>query len=188
MPKFTICIIGKIASGKSTIAKCLKEIFTIPIASFGRYLTRYSETNLLSTERESLQDLGLRFIKEDPEYFLREVISYNCQDAEVIIIEGIRHNVIFDLIKKLSRHTLFVFIEASREVRYQRFLGREKEGENTLTFERFCINDEHEVEQEIDLLKGRCKVVVDTDFLSVKNVVDLIMSDISRCIKDNNKQ
>lgn len=86
----SIIIIGNISSGKSTLAKSVQEL--IPksqIASFGAYLKSYCEERDLTYDREFLQNLGQKFIDENPEKFLKQVVDFSMPSENSIIIFGI---------------------------------------------------------------------------------------------------
>lgn len=158
----TVGIIGRICSGKSTIAKKLSVHFDIPIISFGAYLAQYSKSNKLPTDRDSLQNLGNRFIKEDSNKFLRSVIASQSTIPDSMIVEGIRHLSIQQELSTISKKSIFIFVEAPVETRYDRYHSRMKESDKTVSYEEFVAIDNHIVESEIDLLKVKCQITVDT--------------------------
>lgn len=99
-----IMIIGRISSGKSTLAKQLVDAipYTINI-SFGTFLKNYCLENGIDIEenRDVLQNLGQKFIDENPEKFLKNVVKYfSSVDEELHVFEGVRHVSIFEEIEK----------------------------------------------------------------------------------------
>jgi cytidylate kinase len=158
----TIAIIGKICSGKSTIARRISANLDLPIISFGAYLTRYSKDNNLPTDRVSLQNLGNHFIKEDSGKFLRNVILFQPIIPDSMIIEGVRHLSIQKELADISNKSIFIFVEAPIKTRYDRYCSRIKESDKIVSYEEFLVIDNHVVESEIDLLKSKCQITSDT--------------------------
>src|ERR1700678_3025620 len=122
-------VIGRISAGKSSIAKALSETTGIPFTSFGAYLVKYSKTAGLPTDRKSLQDLGEDFINKNPRQFLENVIKDISGSPGEIIVEGIRHAVILDEIKNISEKSFLVYIDATAETRFSRYINRKKEND-----------------------------------------------------------
>ena len=178
MFELTVGIIGRISVGKSSITKALSEITGIPFTSFGSYLVKYSKIRGLPVDRKSLQDLGEKFIKENPEYFLRHVIEDTSGSTGKIIIEGIRHSVIANEIKILSNKAVLVYIDATPAIRYDRYAKRKKENDSVLSYEEFVQNDNHAVESEIEFLKSACDLVINSEELNINQTVEKIFSNI----------
>lgn len=160
--KNTLGLIGRICSGKSTIAKQLSEHFNIPILSFGAYLLNFSKKHELKTDRDSLQNLGSKFIHENSKLFLENVIAFQPFTSDSILTEGIRHLAIYEELKLMSSCSVFAFIDAPIQIRYERYNKRLKEGDKKISFEDFVKIDNHKVESEIDLLKDKCQIVIDS--------------------------
>ena len=159
----TLIIIGKICSGKSTLAKDFSKWLHFPIASFGSYLTDYSKKNNLQTDRESLQDLGHKFISENHSLFLHNVIKNTTDMPKNLIFEGVRHKVILDEIKNTSRMSFSIFLDAKEEVRLQRFIKREKDMDKNNAEDDFYSRSNHKVELEVDSLKEYCNFIITTN-------------------------
>jgi dephospho-CoA kinase len=166
--KSIITISGRISSGKSYAANIIKTKFGLPVASFGGYLRFYCEQNNLPTDRKSLQDTGEIFINVNPKLFLIDVISHYIERTDKIILEGIRHSSILEVIDQLTENRLAIFIEADLQTRYDRYLKRNKDSDDLRSFDQFVIIDNHSVELEIEALKPLCNLVIDstTDYSS----------------------
>lgn len=169
----SLIIIGKICSGKSTLASDFSKWLNFPKASFGGYLADYSKKHGLPIKRDALQDLGTSFIKANHSLFLNEVMIFSSPTTKNFIFEGVRHKVVFDEIKDISKKSFAIFLDAKEDVRLERFIKREKEidkSENAK--EDFYTLSSHPVEQEVDQLKDLCNFVISTnesyqEFLSV---------------------
>jgi adenylate kinase family enzyme len=160
----SIIIIGKICSGKSTLAADFSKWLKFPIASFGGYLSTYSKVNNLPINREALQNLGTDFINADHVKFLKSVIEFTDPAAKNLIFEGVRHKVILDEIRRTSGKSYSIFLDARKDIRLQRFIGREKEIDTQINAELdFNERSMHPVEMELDDLKDQCNFVISTN-------------------------
>lgn len=168
--KKIVCIVGKICSGKSYLAKEIQEKFETPIVSFGKYLVDYSKQHKLPTDRSSLQDLGNRFIIEDVRLFVHNTIAHADLTVNQIIIEGIRHIKVKEAIKERDGMCYFIYCDTSDEIRYQRFLDRTKEEDTNKSQESFFLVNNHVVENEIPLLKSECDFILGVDDQSRKQL------------------
>ncbi len=153
-----IVIIGKISSGKSTLATEISEKYGIPIISFGKYLVKFSLENSLPTSRFDLQNLGEKFIAEAPNVFLKNVLNSYIPISQIIIVEGVRHLSILKLLREESRMSTFIYLETENELRYTRYCNRIKLGDKELTFDEFSEMDNHSVESQIESLSDLCDI------------------------------
>jgi dephospho-CoA kinase len=175
----TITIIGRISSGKSTFAKELSLSHSITIASFGAYLKHYCEMNDLQTDRKTLQQIGDEFIQNKPLIFLSDVITHFGKKSDILIFEGVRHRIIFDELKRISKKHITIFIDADQITRYKRYCEREKDSDINKTWEEFIAIDNHPVELEIETLKNDCNIIVDStkfNFFDYKDELDRILN------------
>ena len=160
--KSIIGICGRICSGKSYVADLIASEFSFPVASFGSYLKFYCEKNNLPTDRKYLQNLGQNFAEKEPIQFVINVIDHFIGNRNAIIIEGIRHHSIFEIINTLSENTMSIFVDADQETRYNRYVQRKKNSDKLKTPSQFIKLDNHPVEIEIESLKPLCDIVVDS--------------------------
>ncbi len=173
-----ISISGRISSGKSFAANLIKNEFHLPIASFGDYLKYYCEQNNLPTDRNTLQYIGESFVKDNPEKFLRDVISHFIGSADKIILDGVRHIAIIEAVNHLTDNCLLVFVEADLETRYKKYFERNKDSDSVKTIEQFRIADSHPVEMEIESLKQFCNISVDSTsdyWIELKNKIENLL-------------
>lgn len=159
-----IMIIGRISSGKSTLAKQVvgKNTNTINI-SFGTFLKNYCLENGIDIEdnRHVLQNLGQKFIDENPEKFLNDVVNYfSSVDEELHIFEGVRHISVFEEIQKKYANHYSIYLEVPSDIRYKWYSSRKKEIDSKLSYEGFLKKDTHKVELEIESLKDKCGLTV----------------------------
>ncbi len=160
--KSIIAISGRICSGKSYAADLIASNFSFPVASFGGYLKYYCEKNNLPSDRKSLQDLGQNLVDKKPIQFVINVIDHFIGSKNVIIVEGVRHHNIFEIIKSLSENTISIFVDADQETRYVRYAQRNKDSDKLKTRSQFIESDNHPVDLEIESLKPLFNIVVNS--------------------------
>jgi dephospho-CoA kinase len=160
--KSIISISGRISSGKSYAAQLIQNKFDFPVASFGSYLNYYCEQKNLSTNRKTLQDIGEKLVETNPQQFIIDVVSHFIGNADKIVLEGVRHKLIFEKLKNITEKHLAIFIDADVQTRYERYYKRNKDSDEGKTFEQFIISDNHPVELEIEELKPFCNIVIDS--------------------------
>jgi cytidylate kinase len=165
----SVVIIGKICSGKSTLAKFLAENYSLPIISFGGYIKSHCIQNNLSTDRKNLQDIGESFINTDHKKFLKDAVLFSAGNKTNLVFEGVRHKAILNEIKETSSQTVFIFVKADHKSRYDRYVSRERDSDKLNTFEQFKESDAHSVEKEIDELEKHCDYVIDSALEEDKN-------------------
>lgn len=158
---FTIS--GLIGSGKSYTANLISSKLGFPVASFGGYLKHYSLSNGLPIDRKTLQDLGAQLIEKKPSKFLFDTINFFRGDSDSIIIEGVRHKLILEMIIAKVPKTISIFVETDLSTRYNRYVSRNKESDSIKTFQQFSEYDNHPVEREINSLKEYCSYVFNTN-------------------------
>lgn len=164
----TIIIIGKICSGKSTLAEKICARFGVQIASFSKYLTSYLQNiGVFDFSRRQLQDIGAQLVAENPKEFLQRVIECNTLPETVVIFEGVRHKSIFNEIVVCSSKTFCIYIDTSLEERHRRCEARDKTNLDLQDFRRI---DQHPVELEIESLKGHANMIYTTS----SNIEELI--------------
>jgi dephospho-CoA kinase len=164
-----IIIIGKICSGKSTLANILLD--NLPnafVVSFSAYIKKYCDENNISCEKDRriLQEIGQNFIENEPISFLKKTIKMNNIEKDNIhIFEGVRHKIIFDEIKKISTKSISIFVSESEELRFKRYNERKRDIVTSVTLNEFRKKNNHKVELEIDELKKYCdRVVIPSTF------------------------
>ncbi|NOG99276.1 MAG: AAA family ATPase [Ignavibacteriae bacterium] len=148
-----IAVSGRICSGKSTVSNLISNQFGIPVASFGEYLKYYFKKNKLEMDRNKMQDVGSKLMISNPEMFLSNVINYFISHHKSLIIEGVRHRILIDLIKQQCEEFLLIYLDADLRSRFERYSKRNKVIDSKLTYEKFLELDNHVVEKEIESLK-----------------------------------
>ena len=109
---------GRIASGKSGLARTLGEHLGVPVASFPDYVRRLaSHSTTIGTEppRVLLQKIGAD-LAADPVAFCDDVIGSvaNWMPSEALIVDGIRHLTIWQSLKDRFRNrpTYLIYVDS----------------------------------------------------------------------------
>lgn len=160
--KTLIALCGRIASGKTTIANKISKETHIPTGSFGNYIREYCISRNLSTERENLQNIGENFVSTDAIGFLNDVIIHYRNESNSLILDGIRHKNIFNLLNQKKLNLVTIYVDCNKEVRYKRFCKQNQLTEDSNSLNQFNKANNHSVEREIEELKPLCSIVVDS--------------------------
>ncbi|MFC1640684.1 AAA family ATPase [Patescibacteria group bacterium] len=153
-----IALAGKIASGKSTIAKALSTHFGCDSISFSQVLRLHLASQGASSNRTALQELGRELLdRYGNEGFLDWVIEKTPHLAwdGTLIIDGFRHPDVYRRLQERYSKTILVFCAVSDEDRILRIMTRDSlERETVLQL----INDS--TEQFVDQLRDAANLIV----------------------------
>jgi dephospho-CoA kinase len=160
-----IAISGRIASGKTTIARALAATLGWKLAGFGDFVRQAAkDRGFKELNREVLQNVGQELVVTDTPSFCRKFLaSVQFRPGDLLIVDGIRHlQVLRDIQAETKPSKIkLLHIEAHRDVRKERFARREP-------IDDFQRADNHEVERGTDLLRARADITIDTSDLSVQ--------------------
>jgi cytidylate kinase len=125
-----IALAGPMGSGKSTVSRALAERLGAKILAFGDYV-RFCATDrgLDARNRAVLQDLGERLVAADPVAFVRDAALWaGHQPGDPIVLDGVRHEIVWDAISALSRETaeraLLIYLDVPADERANRLRSR----------------------------------------------------------------
>jgi cytidylate kinase len=124
-----IAIAGRIGSGKSSISIILASELGWKRASFGDFVRSVAAKRGQEPCREVLQEIGAELEANDPSAFCKEVLaSAGWRSGEAVVIDGIRHESILAILKKLVAPlpVFFVYLEAEDDTRKARVAQRER--------------------------------------------------------------
>lgn len=154
MAKLVIGLVGEKGGGKGSFFAVLKEILP------DRKIEKVSSSDLLANT------LNLWSIPKERENFIKLVATMNQgfgertvtnalynmvqnSQAEIVIIDSIRLQSDYDMLRKFPNSTL-LYITADSKIRYDRTRSRgEKTGESDATFEEFMKQEEAHTEKLI---------------------------------------
>ena len=160
---------GRIASGKSTIAKKISKILGWPYSSFGDCVRAIAKERDIPLDRKSLQALGQSLVDHDCLSFCRRVL--NCSgitDNQSIIVDGIRHIKIVDILKQLvtPNKLIIIFIDTPENIILNRL--SEKGISNRAELETI---EENSTEVEV---KTTLKTIADLTVEGSKQAKDIV--------------
>jgi dephospho-CoA kinase len=151
---------GGIASGKSSLSTAVAQAIRWPRTSFGGYVRTIAAQRGLEPTRENCQAIGEERIEADIHGFCKNVLAEaSWSPGEPLVIDGIRHLEVADLLSGMVRPTDFVlvFVELPRAEREARLKNRDDESQPLELFEQ------HSTEVQVSELRARANIVVDGD-------------------------
>lgn len=155
----TICLCGRIGSGKSTIAQELAQMKGVPVFSTGEYVKQIARCEgYKEFGRETLQKVGSILISKGWDQFCHGFLQYyQWSTGNACVIESIRDIGFYDEIKSIVTplRTYLVFIDICEETRIQRILQRD--GDCNLSY------DNHETEAHYKELLRAADIVIRND-------------------------
>lgn len=170
----SIIFSGKISSGKSSVSKLIANRLGASRVSFGSYLKELCLKKNIVVSRENLQELGESLIRSNPKEFLDAVFE-PVSNTEIVVIDGLRHKAILDLIRLRSELTTLIFFDLDDELRQTRYQNREKSLDGSKSVEVFQAQNNHIVEREVTDLKILSDLIVDSS-LPLNEVIEVIMA------------
>lgn len=155
---------GYKGSGKTTVASAVAQHTEGLVASFGAYVRTKAPQDAAPI---ALADLGAQLLASiGPEHFVRETIAATAWDgSRTLIIEGIRHVSVLDILLRYFPQLRLVFIDAPNALRSQRLHDRDGLDESAI-----AKLHAHSTESGVEALRGRADLVLDA---SIANSDDL---------------
>lgn len=160
--KNSILVSGKIATGKSSLINFLTNKFQISITSFGSMVKKKALEENIDPIKENLQKLGYElFTSLGPRKLLEEAIKNSkMNNAEKIIFDGVRHELILSEIEKISDKLLLIYLNAEENIRFSRY--KTYTGIDNLSLQEFQELDSHPIELGTEKLSTYADLVIDT--------------------------
>jgi dephospho-CoA kinase len=117
-----IGISGKMGSGKTTLAKLLSSTYDIPIVSFGDYVRSEAKKRDLVESRILLQELGQSMLEKDAVAFCKNVLYSKWDGKTSLIVDGIRHRSVYEIIWQLvaPRKFILIYVASIDSIRLKR--------------------------------------------------------------------
>jgi dephospho-CoA kinase len=176
-----IGIAGKIASGKSTLARAVAPRLNARRLGFGDYVRSIARAQGLdASNRSVLQELGQGLATCNPSAFVGGLLSRAvCNPSEDVVIDGIRHVAIWQEIGVVAAKTggaaLLVFLDMPEATRQERLAAR---GLDRQTADGF---DEHASESELEYrLREIADLILDAR-LNEAQLVDRVVQFAKGC-------
>lgn len=166
----TICIVGEIASGKTTLSEALSASIGCPRYSVSDYLKVQAKNKGYKViNREVLQQIGADCISEGWTTFCKNFIDFiGLNDMETVIIDGVRHKAFFEALKMLTspnKNWLF-YLDVDKNKIHER---KQQRGE-------LCINYSHIAEGNMLELKSMADHVLIVGEMTEKELAGEILS------------
>lgn len=174
-----IYVAGKIASGKSTLAKQIMRHTGFPQISFGNTLKEYSQEQNLPQSREMLQSLGQDVLDEyGYSGFLKWIIDHSSSTDwnGPLIIDGFRHPLIYESALKVFPKSILLYCECDEATQIDRILVRD-----ALTLEDIKKIISHKTEIYVSELKPYAHIVCqpESEIENTLRELDKLISDFS---------
>ncbi len=172
MPKHKIIIAfaGRNGCGKGTAAELTSTPLSAPKHTYSDVLYEVHVACGIPREevgRPTLQELSTVLRRWFGQDCLARVMATKCELAPSVhvVIDGVRRLDDSDLLESIYGDGLImVWIEVSADLRYARLKARkEKAGEQMMSREAFDAQEQAESEQQLDLVRQKCKIVIDNN-------------------------
>jgi dephospho-CoA kinase len=155
-------IAGRIASGKSTLARALAGRYSFKLISFGNYVRQEAQARGLDvSDRQVLQDFGQSLVDESATSFVHGVFHRaHYQPTDRVVLDGVRHESVWDEIVAFgSSHrspVALIFLEMAEEERRRRLTAR------GLSLDEALAQDRHKSESDVDArLSSKADIHID---------------------------
>ena len=126
--------------------------------SFSQIVNNYGLQNHEVIDRNNMQIAGQRMINSiGAEGMLRYAVKDIPSNTSVVVFDGIRHLDMYNAIMDMFESTKLVYVDASENERYRRYIIREKQKISQKEFHDICSM---EVEREIKRLKNTADYIV----------------------------
>lgn len=169
-----IALSGPIASGKSTLAKAVRDDLGFELLRSREFLEAETKRRGFDVNDHSLQKVGLQIVSEIGGYGLTlEVMKL--RKKECIVYDSFRNmEEVEKLRQKLGERFIHVFLDVPRDIRKLRFLART---DRQNTEEDFEARHVHQVEEEVTKLQRVATLVIcdsstSHQMIKLKNFID----------------
>lgn len=158
--KKIIGLVGKISSGKGTVAEYLKKNNNAVTYRFSTILRDILKRLHKKITRENMQNLSTTLRQNFGEDLLAKVIAEDVKkdERDLIVVDGIRRLADIKYLSELPHFTL-VKIMATPEIRYKRLIQRtENQGDTQKTYEEFLADEKKEADAEIPVVMEKAEI------------------------------
>jgi dephospho-CoA kinase len=179
--KVIIALAANIGAGKSYTSDYISEKNDVENIRYSQVLSEILKKINLENDRENLQNLSLSLRKTFGENILEKVVLKKIENSKkrIIILDGIRREEDFDLIKREYNFNL-IFIDVNEDIRRERVISRtEKTDDQNNCKEHFVKKEQHNSETKKSL-KNIANFILDNNgsFENLEKNIDKILEDI----------
>ncbi len=185
MSKIILGFVGKLSSGKGTLAKYLVEKHGAQKVMFSQSLRDVLDRFYLPQTRDNMQAVSRGLREALGQDVIARVVAEDAQKAQsqIVAVDGVRRPMDIIYLKELSGFTL-VQVAADQKVRHERMNKRSQNPDDHLiTFEEFQKKDVAEAESLIDEVAGDAKFTINNNgtqeelFTQVEGILTKIQSE-----------
>ena len=178
--KIIIGLVGKIASGKGTVAEYLEKKYNANTYRFSTILRDILKRLHYEISRTNMQTMSTVLRKNFGEDLLAKVIAEDVKkdNNKLIIVDGIRRMADIKFLNEMDGFILTKII-ANPETRYKRLIKRtENKGDSQKTYENFLDDEQKETETLIPIVMEQAKkeLTNNNDFEDLYNQIDNILN------------
>lgn len=169
--RIVIGVAGRIGSGKSEVAHCLRDRFGFQYLRYSLVLAEWYRAD--PAAKPQLQELGWNVMSQDGQGELNRRLIAQVDPQRDCAVDGLRHPIDYESLRNAfsSRFSL-VYVDTPSEVRVERLRGR------YASYQDFVAADSHPVESKIDMLIPLASAV-----LPGQQAVEQLESEVERLVR-----
>ena len=147
---------GRVGAGKTGAAKYLSSRYGWQYMRYSRILREWLAPDI--ADRERLQTFGWQIMAGERQAELNARLIAGLDRSRSAAIDGLRHPIDFDTLSETFGASFhLIFLEAGREVRFERLRSRFS------TRQSFEAAESQPVEEHIDNLKARAGTIISNE-------------------------
>lgn len=165
MKKIILGFVGKLSSGKGTIAKYLQEKHQAEVVMFSQSLRDVLDRFYLPQTRDNMQAVSRGLREALGQDVIARVVAQDAQTAAsaIVAVDGVRRPMDIVFLKELPGFAL-VFVDTEQKVRHERMTKRgQNPDDHLITFEEFQKKDVAEAESLIDEVAKEAKFTINNN-------------------------
>lgn len=180
--KIIIGLVGKIASGKGTVAEHIEKNHGAVTYRFSTILRDILGRIHKEINRGNMQALSTTLRENFGEDLLASVIAEDVKkdESKVVIVDGVRRLADIKYLQEMENFIL-VSVDAKPEIRYERLIQRtENAGDTSKTYEEFLADEKKEADAEIPVVMEKSHKILnnDQDFDNLYTQIDEILKNV----------
>jgi dephospho-CoA kinase len=143
--QLVIGVAGRIGSGKSEVAQCLRDRLGFQYLRYSLVLAEWYHAD--PSAKAQLQELGWNVMSGDKQRELNRRLIAQVDPERDCAIDGLRHPIDYESLKDgFPLRFSLIYVDTPAEVRFDRLRGR------YTSYQDFLAADSHPVESKIDML------------------------------------